>query len=48
MLEFLIENIYVEYSGLIFQQTVGIQMGKNCAPLLTDLFLYGFEAEREA
>ena len=33
------------FSGQIFQQTVGILMGKNCAPLPADLFLYGYEAE---
>jgi hypothetical protein len=27
-----------------FQQTVAIPMGTNCAPLLTDLFLYSHEA----
>ena len=45
MLEFLIDNIFVEFGGLIFQQTVGIPMGTNCAPLLADLFLYSYEAE---
>jgi hypothetical protein len=27
------------------QQTVGIPMGTNCAPLLADLFLYSYEAD---
>ena len=45
MLEFLIDNIFVEFGGLMFQQTVGIPMGTNCAPLLADLFLYSYEAE---
>ena len=45
MLEFLIDNIYVEFGGQIFQQVVGIPMGTNCAPLLADLFLYSYEAE---
>ena len=45
MLEFLIDNIFVECGGQIFQQTVGIPMGTNCAPLLADLFLYSYEAE---
>jgi hypothetical protein len=27
-----------------FQQTVGISVGTNCAPLLADLFLYSYEA----
>ena len=30
---------------LLFQQTVGIPMGINCAPLLADLFLYSYEAD---
>ena len=38
MLEFLIENIFVMFGGRVFQQTVGIPMGTNCAPLLADLF----------
>ena len=45
MVNFLIDNIYVEFGGMIFQQTIGIPMGTNCAPLLADLFLYTYEAE---
>ena len=45
MLEFLIDNIFVQFAGNIYQQTVGIPMGTNCAPLLADLFLYSYEAE---
>ena len=45
MLDFLIDNIFVEFGGLIFQQTIGIPMGTNCAPLLADLFLHSYEAE---
>ena len=45
MVNFLIDNIYVEFGGVIFQQTIGIPMGTNCAPLLADLFLYTYEAE---
>jgi hypothetical protein len=33
------------FGGRTFQQTVGIIMGVNCAPLLTDLFLYWYEAD---
>ena len=32
------------FGGRVFQQTVGIPMGTNCAPLLADLFLYSYEA----
>ena len=35
----MIENTWM------FQQTVGIPMGTNCAPLLADLFLYSYESE---
>ena len=45
MLNFLIDNIYVEFGGQVFQQVVGIPMGTNCAPLLADLFLYSYEAD---
>jgi hypothetical protein len=45
MLEFLIDNIFVMFGGRVFQQTVGIPMGTNCAPLLADLFLYLYEAD---
>ena len=45
MLEYLIDNIFVEFGGRIFQQTIGILMGTYCAPLLADLFLYSYEAE---
>ena len=44
MLEVLIDNIFVMFDGRVFQQTVGIPMGTNCAPLLADLFLYSYEA----
>ena len=42
---YLIDNIFVEFGGRIFQQTIGIPMGTNCAPFLADLFLYSYEAE---
>jgi hypothetical protein len=45
MFEFLIDNIFVLFGGRVFQQTIGIPMGTNCAPLLVDLFLYSDEAD---
>ena len=45
MLESLIDNIFVMFGGRVFQQTVGIPMGTNCAALLADLFLYSYEAD---
>ena len=37
------ENIYVQFNGMIYQQIVGIPMGTNCAP--ADLFLYRYERD---
>ena len=34
-----------KFSGRVFQQTVGIPMGTYCAPLLTYLLLYSYEAD---
>ena len=45
MLVFLIENTLAIFGERIFQQTVGIPMGTNCAPHLADLFLYSYEAD---
>jgi hypothetical protein len=45
MLEFLIDNIFIVGGGQVFQQSVGIPMGTNCAPFLADLFLCSYEAE---
>ena len=45
MLEFLIDNTFVIFGGRVFQQTVGIPMGTNCAHLLADLFLYSYEVD---
>jgi len=40
MLQFLIDNIFVLFGGRVFQQTVSITMGTNCAPLLADFPLF--------
>ena len=45
MLKFLIDKIYVMFSGHVFQQTVGISMGTNCAPPFAELFFYTYEAD---
>ena len=39
------ENIYVQFDGMLYQQIVGIPMGTNCAPLIADLFLYCYERD---
>ena len=45
MIEFLIDNIFVQFGGYLFRQATGIPMETNCAPLLADLFLYSYENE---
>ena len=44
MVEFLTASIYIEFGGHVYQQTLGIPMGINCAPLVADLFLYSYDA----
>ena len=45
MLDFLIDNIIVLFGGRVFQQTIAIPMGTNCAPLLAGLFPHVYEAD---
>ena len=45
MIEFLIDNIFVQFRGRFFCHLIGIPMGTNCAPLLADLFLYSYDNE---
>ena len=42
---FHMENIYVQFDGMVYQQIVRIHMGTNCAPLIADLFLYCYERD---
>ena len=43
MIEFVIDNIFVQFGGRFFRQVIGIPMETNCAPLLADIFLYSYE-----
>ena len=45
MIEFLTDNIFVQFGGCLFHQMIGIPMGTNCAPLLADLLFYSYENE---
>ena len=45
MIEFLTDNIFVQFGGRLFRQAIGIPMGTNCAPLFADLSLYFYENE---
>ena len=33
-LTFLMENMYVQFDGIVYHQIVGIPMGTYCAPLI--------------
>ena len=39
------ENVYVQFEGMAYQQIVGIPIGTNCAPLIVYLFLFCYERE---
>ena len=43
MIEFLIDNIFVQLGGRLFRQLTGIPVGTN--PLLADIFLYSCQDE---
>ena len=45
MLEFLIDSIFVLFGERVYQQTIGIPLGSNGAPLLADLFPHAYEAD---
>ena len=38
MLEYLIDNIFLEFGGRISQPTIGIPMETNCDPFLHDFY----------
>ena len=45
IIEFLIDNIFMQFGGRLFRQVIGILVGMNRAPLLDDIFLYSYENE---
>ena len=44
-LTFLLDNIYIRFGSKLYRQIIGIPMGTNCVPLLTDLFLFCYEID---
>ena len=44
-LSFLLDNIYIRFGNKLYKQIVGITMGTNCAPLVSDLFLFCYERD---
>ena len=45
MLESLIDNMFVIFSGRVYQQTLGVPMDTNIAPLLADMLIYSYEVD---
>ena len=43
LVEYLVDNIYINVGNRVFRQQVGIPMGTDCAPLLANLFLFYYE-----
>ena len=43
MINYLVDNIYVEVCDKVFRQCIGIPMGTDCAPLLANLYLFSYE-----
>lgn len=42
---FLLDNIYASLGNKVYEQVVGIPIGTNYAPLITDLFVYSYESQ---
>ena len=36
---------FIEFGNKLYTQTIGIQMGTNCAPLVAELFLFCYERD---
>jgi len=45
MLDFVIDNIFGQFGGLVFQHMIGIPMVTNWAPLIAGMFLHAYEAD---
>ena len=44
-LVYLLDNIFIRFGTKLYRQTIGIPMGTNCAPLVSDLFLFCYERD---
>ena len=38
-------SIYIRFGNKLYRQIVGIPMGTNCAPLVSDLFLFCYKRD---
>ena len=39
-LVYFLDNIFIRFRTTLFRQIIGIPVGTNCAPLVTDLFIF--------
>ena len=44
-LHYLFDNIFIRFGSTLYRRIVGIPMNTNCAPLVADLFLFGYERD---
>ena len=44
-LHYLLDNIYIRFDSKLYRNIVGFPMGTNCAPLVADLILFGYERD---
>ena len=42
---FFIDNLFVQFDGIVFQQAIGIPMGTYDDPLFTDLFQHAYDED---
>ena len=42
-LSYLLDNINIRFGNKLYRRSVGIPMGTNCAPLVSDLFLFCYK-----
>ena len=45
MIDALIDNMFVQFGETIYQQTVGVPMGTNCAGFLANLYCFTYELD---
>ena len=45
MINYLLDNLYVQVGDQLLQQVIGIPMGVSCAPYLANLMLFMYELE---
>ena len=45
VLHYLLDNIFIRFGSKLYRQIVGMPMGINCAPLVVDLFLFGYKRD---